>query len=282
MKSIIILGTGASSRFCDFRSDEIWGVNGTYTIPHIMPKKFKKFFRTDKLFMTDSLFSHEEGTLNFDIKAMNRFAKKYNCQMFTLNKLKLGKYEMNATQYPYKALTEYFGSEYFTDTICYMIAYALYTHSHLAINEDGVVKPDLDVPLKIRLFGIDMSTTREYQQSKGGVEFWLGIARGMGCEIENVQGSVILRSSLGVPYGKWNRLRISKKKYDPLGLMSGKEPTIEEANKLAEKLRKEEETQGGSSEDNQEPSFNLMGDLLPQGYKNLIGKVVGIKTKEGG
>lgn len=248
-KTIIILGTGNSAKYCDFNLDrnrnpipdsEVWGVNGTYTIPQIMPKKSRKYFRQDKLFMTDSLFSHEVGTLNFDIRAMNRFAKKYNCKMFTLNKLRLGKHRMNVRYYPYKKVSEYFGTEYFTDTICYMIAYALYKHTHLAQSPNGVIRPELDRPLHLRLFGIDMSTTREFSQSKGGVEFWLGTARALGCEVTVAPGGTIMKPPCMVPYGHWNRLKITKKKYDPLGLMSGKEPTTADADKMAERLGNEE------------------------------------------
>lgn len=248
-KLIIILGTGCSGKYCDFNLDEnrqpildseIYGVNGTYTYPKVMPKKLRKYFRQDKLFMTDSLFSHEQGTLNFDIEAFNKFAVKYNCELISLHKMKLGKHIMNAKRYPYKKISEYFGTEYFTDTICYMIAYALWDNTFLTKSKTtGILRPELKQPLVLRLFGIDMATTREFQQSKGGVEFWLGIAKGLGCEITVAPGGTIMRPPCMVPYGHWNRLRITKKKYDPLGLLSGKRPTTADADKVAKGLQDE-------------------------------------------
>ena len=247
-KSIIILGTGGSAKFCDFNTKngepipngEVYGVNGTYTMPRIMPKKLRRFYSQDKLFMTDSLFSHEYGTLNFDIKAYNRFAKKYNCELISLNKMKLGKYKMNAKRYPYKKVSEYFGTEYFTDTICYMIAYALYDNTELGMLSNGVIRPELKQPLVLRLFGIDMATTREFQQSKGGVEFWLGVAMGLGCEVYVAPGGTIMKPPCMVPYGHWNRLKITKKKHDPLGLMKGKQLTGKEVYEIADRMENEE------------------------------------------
>lgn len=235
-KTIIILGTGASLRFCDFKADEIWGVNGTYTTPNAMPEQHRDKFWMTKLFMTDTLFSHEQGSLNFDIIGLNAFAEKTKCEIISLNKIKLGKHILKTKPYPYNKIVRYFRSDYFTDTICYMIAYCLYTHSYLAQSPHGVIRPELKEPLKIKFFGIDMSTTREYSQSKGGVEYWLGVGYGMGIEFENVQGSTILMHPLGVPYGKWDLMKKNVKKnapsVDPAGVMAGKNLTEKEQEKF--------------------------------------------------
>lgn len=257
-KTIILLGTGASMRFCDFKSDEIWGVNGAYTTPQAMPEKHREKFWMSKLFMGDTMFSFETGTLNFDIDAMNKFAEKYNCEMISLNKMKLGKHVLNAKRYPYNNIIHYFGSELFTDTVCYMIAYALYTHSHHAISPHGVVRPELDCKLRLKLFGIDMVTTSEYKQSKGGVEHWLGVARGMGCEITNAPGSAIFSNPYDVPYGHWHRIKWIKKEYDPMGLIGKqldplglkerlKPPTVEEADALYKKMKEAENEQNSGT-----------------------------------
>lgn len=224
---------------CDFKGDEIWGVNGIYTTPNAMPPKLKPSFWLTKLFLTDSLFAHENGALNFDIIGINKFAEEYKCELISLNKIKLGKYTLKAKPYPYSKVVNYFKSDYFTDTICYMIAYALYTHSHLAKSPEGVIRPELKQPLKIKFFGIDMSTNREYNQSKGGVEYWLGVGYGMGIEFENSEGSVIMMHPLGVPYGKWELMKKTTKrnikKIDPMGVMSGENITNEEQEKFWKK-----------------------------------------------
>jgi hypothetical protein len=194
----------------------------------------------DKLFAADTMFSNETGSLNFDVEDINKWAKEQNCEIISQNKMVLGKHKLNAKQYPFKKISEYFGTEYFTDTVCYMIAYALYIHSHLAENPNHAIRPELEYPLRLKLFGIDMITSREQKQSKPGLEFWLGIARGMGCEIEVAPGGIILQNTYPVPYGHWSKMRIKKKLIDPLGLLSGKEPTTNQADAMYKKLKKEE------------------------------------------
>ena len=51
------------------------------------------------------------------------------------------------------------------------------------------------------LRGRDMITTKEYEMEKGGVEFWVGIAKGVGCEVEIGMGSAVCQTKTGVPYG---------------------------------------------------------------------------------
>lgn len=219
VKSIAILGTGDSLRLTDFSQTEVWGVNGVYTVERSVPDKFKDKIKIDKLFMTDFIWSYE-GNLNFHIGDLHDFAEKYNCELITLNPMQLGKYRLKAKKYPYKQIHEYFQTEYFTDTIAYMIAYALYTHTYLAENEKGVIRPELEMPLKIELFGVDMGTSWEYLVSKGGIEFWLGIARGMGVEVALPNLSTILAHPRGHRYG--TRPKLDLNLYDPYNLLGDK------------------------------------------------------------
>lgn len=219
MKTIIILGTGSSCRFCDFKADEVWGVNGAWTIKFMMPEKYQEHFHMEKLFMMDYLWS-SKGVMNFDIDVLNKFCEEHNIEMVSLHNMKIGKYKVNARRYPYHNVVDYFGTDYFTDTITYMLAYALYKNTYLAQNEDGTIRPELKEPLVLRLFGVDMATTLEYQVSKGGVEFWLGQARTMGCEIQISPGSTILANPRGVAYG-W-KLKYDLSKIDPYNLLGNK------------------------------------------------------------
>ena len=184
-------------------NSEVWGVNGAYTTVRILPKKYKKYFSIDKLFLTDFLFT-VEGSMNFLIKELNALIPKYGCELLSMRHMTLGKDTLECKLIPYKKICDYFNlgaKPYFTDTITYMIAYALYTHSELGRLPNGVVRPELTTPLRLRLFGIDMATNIEYQVSKGGVEFWLGLARGMGAEVTVAYGSAILMNPRPVPYG---------------------------------------------------------------------------------
>lgn len=234
-KTIVITGTGASITQCDFVGDEVWGVNGCYTIVNVMPEKYKPKFRMDKLFITDHVFSNEDGRLNFDVEEINEFARKHNTEVLTLHQMKLGKHVLISKRIPYKQMCKYFGYVYFTDSICYMIAYALYTNSHLAQSADGVIRPELKVPLALHLYGIDMCTSREYAQSKGGVEHWLGVARGMGCEVIVSKGSAIMAHPMGVPYGWEKERKLDMKVIDPFGLLKGNKPTTAQMEQIIAK-----------------------------------------------
>ena len=216
-KRIIILGTGATCVYCDFgwkdgKSDpdvEVYGVNGAYTIPKIMPPDIRNQFKMDKLFMTDYTWS-DTGTLNFHPGEINEFAKTYGTQIVSLHPHKIGKHVIKDTRYPWRRICHKFHNNYMTDTICYMIAYALDKYTVEAKNSNGVVRLELTEPLTIALYGVDMATTLEYYISKCGVEFWLGQAFALGCEITITNGSVIMMHPRGVMYGFRPKQDLSK------------------------------------------------------------------------
>ena len=90
-----------------------------------------------------------------------------------------------------------FGCDYFSNTLCYMIAYAL--HQATYTRKGKVI---LKYPFKLRLYGCDMRDTGEYALEKGGVEYWIGYARGLGVIVENTSFSVLCKTVTYAPYGK--------------------------------------------------------------------------------
>ena len=90
--------------------------------------------------------------------------------------------------YPIDEILARFKTRFFSNTICYMIAYALY-HGYE----------------KIWFFGMDMMPRTCYLQEKGGVEFWMGVALGMGVEVINTEGSATGKTWNGRMYGYWGR-----------------------------------------------------------------------------
>ena len=81
-----------------------------------------------------------------------------------------------AMVYPLKEIVEKLsGTPYFTNSVSYMIAYALYK---------GFTK--------IELYGFPMNTLLEYKEQKPSIEFWIGVATGMGIDIELHDKSTIL------------------------------------------------------------------------------------------
>ena len=199
MKSVIILGTAPSHTKCPYDC-ETWGVNGAYTAANF--GEVKDRFRLDKLFITDYLF-RPDGTFCFDIDTINALFEKHGTQVISLHDLRLGGTRLNASRYPYKRITEKFGTNYFTSSIDYMLAYAI----------------DKDYEC-IKTFGCDMITPIEYAQQRAGMAFWIGMAMMKGCTVEISEGSAVMAMNMNTPYG-W-KPKIDLKMIDPYGLLSRK------------------------------------------------------------
>jgi len=79
--------------------------------------------------------------------------------------------------FPIEQCVKEFGIPYFTNTIAYMIAYAL-----------------LQNPEEIEIYGVNQAGSHEYTEERGGVEYWLGIANGRGVKVTiNGKDSQLLR-----------------------------------------------------------------------------------------
>lgn len=89
-----------------------------------------------------------------------------------------------ALEYPLKEVFEKFKVPYLSNTICYMIALALY---------EGATE--------LNLYGIAQMGTHEYVAERAAVEFWLGMAMGMGVAVNIETPSLLLRNNSEYPYG---------------------------------------------------------------------------------
>jgi len=188
------LGTGPTAAQCPYDTT-VFGVNRAYEIAN----------RLDKLFITDKRLNiHGDPSHDFEL------LKTLDCQIVSLHSFK----ELKTVRYPYKRIVEHFHTNFFTDTICYMIAYALYKGYDY-----------------LRLYGVDMATRLEYLLEKGGIEFWLGMAMGMGCKIEVSRGSTVMVPHTQVPYGFVRRLNM--KELDPTGELRKRQREEEAANTLS-------------------------------------------------
>lgn len=87
--------------------------------------------------------------------------------------------------YPYQTIIEFFKTDYFSSTVDYAIALALYEgYKHL------------------HFWGINMELESEYEYQTPGANFWCGMAMGMGAKI-TIHGmwSTILKNKDGKVYG---------------------------------------------------------------------------------
>ena len=224
IRDLIILGNGPSRYECNYHC-EVWGVNGGYA--------FAK--KLDKLFMTDGPDVMVE---DISPECLEKLAT-YGCTLVLASRFSevTPYYEgvgIKVEVYPIEAVLKKFNTRFFSNTICYMIALAL-LQTEIAIEssqsssfqaEPALSSPSLSIPYqsspvqpnpiqtlprvvdgynRLFFFGIDMMTTTSYQQEKGGVEYWMGIAKGMGVEVINTRSSATGKTYNGRMYGWWGR-----------------------------------------------------------------------------
>lgn len=157
VKELIILAKGPSRMLCPFDA-EVWGVNEICQMIRY-PEKITRLFAFDNLPpMIDGM-----RATGIPICSWQDYADE---------------------EYPYDEIVSRFGIDYFSNTIAYMIALAVY---------EGYEK--------IRLYGVDMAP-EEYKNEMPSVEFWLGVAIGQGIKVEISQGSSLFKTRTGKRYGE--------------------------------------------------------------------------------
>ena len=87
--------------------------------------------------------------------------------------------------YPLEAIMKKFDTDYFSNSIDYALAYAIY---------QGFSEIDL--------YGVNMEVSSEYAYEKPGVDFWCGMAKGRGIKV-TVYGehSTMMKTRDGLLYG---------------------------------------------------------------------------------
>ena len=187
-RDLIILGMGPSAWLCPFDT-EVWGLNMGWKLVQ------QDGHKLDKLFLAHTQVYSREGNPFFDWRELNR----QDLEVISLHRIR----GLEATIFPLKRISEKFNTNYFTDTVCYMIAYAL----DKCTDRELKLKPDAPYS-KFRLYGVDMLEGEEYSHEKGGIEFWLGLARGIGINYGISPISEVLTTFTGRPYGlRGNKIR---------------------------------------------------------------------------
>ncbi len=87
-------------------------------------------------------------------------------------------------EYPLKEVMDALKVPYLANTIAYMLAYAIYQKVN-----------------SITLYGVAQMGTHEYVAERGSVEFWLGMAMGMGIEVNIMTPTLLLKNNSEYPYG---------------------------------------------------------------------------------
>jgi len=183
-KEIIILALGPSRNQCPYDA-EVWSLNMGYQ------QIATDHGRIDKIFMVHTQVYSAEGNPYFDWEHFRQL-REAGCELFNIHRVK----GVPFRKYPLERIVRKLNLNYFSNTISYMIAYALYKYTKVV---DG--KLVLKQPLKLRLYGVDMWEGSEYKEEKGGIECWIGYALGLGVDVTISAGSSLLLPINGYSYG---------------------------------------------------------------------------------
>lgn len=168
-KKIAIVGTGTGWELLPVRSDHT-----VYCLNDFV--NFERFrVKPDVLFIMDVL--DEKPQVVSGVQNLGETIYKINklgCPFIAPFKYaEIPKSEA----FPIHEAVKEFGIPYFTNTICYMIAYAV-----------------LKGAKEIDIFGVNQAGSHEYLEEKGGVEYWIGVAVGRGIKVTiNGKDSGLLR-----------------------------------------------------------------------------------------
>lgn len=240
MNEVIILGMGPTRQLCRFDCPSVYVVNNGYRQVYGEEWAKGKNGFVSKLFLAHTqvqLYKTDKGgqlmtAPNFNWEEMNSMSGELGFEIYNIHRVK----GLKSKLYPLKRISRKFDTEYYSNGITYMIAYAL-DKATLGSKKDGTLK--LKHPFKFRLYGVDMLEYNaqgggEYQLEKGGVEYWLGYASGLGCDVEITTGSTLLTTITRAPYGIKN---YKLKDIDPHGLLKRKKFKPEELKQLEDYTR---------------------------------------------
>jgi len=174
MKDIIILGCGISHFECPYDT-EVWSVNAAVRWAEGKGRKL------DILFFFDDLESFDPYVMTLG-DLVNTNARLISTQ----KNADFGKqFGLNIEVYPIDDIIKQFNTVYFSNSISYMIAYAIH-------------RGDIN---KISMYGVDHMTWSSYVMERCGVEYWVGRAEGAGIEVEIAKGSALCKTLNDKLYG---------------------------------------------------------------------------------
>lgn len=168
-KEVCIFGT-APSRVNAPENIESWG---TGYCPVYIKRTFSKVFEIHK----DLPSEH--------IKRLS----DYDCTVYAQEKLDI----KNSKVFPYEELTEYFkdynGQYFYTSTIAFMIAYAIYLNYDI-----------------IHLYGADCREEDGYRTQREAITYWVGVAEGKGVKVNIAKSSELFKIPYIYAYEKENEI----------------------------------------------------------------------------
>ena len=176
MKTVHLLGMGGGWDLCP-KEGEVWTVN-----KGCVHRDTSLIFFMDRALLYDTDID--------DPEAVEELEKRVSCPLYSLETvehfvMRVVREENtpvvttrafddipNNIVFPLEEVVEKYGSDYFGNSIDYMIAYALYTGYD-----------------DIHLYGVNMGSHFTSKYEKSPLSFWIGMAMGLGCRI-SVHGAL--------------------------------------------------------------------------------------------
>jgi hypothetical protein len=217
-KHITILGKAMSGRECPFDADETWGVNNVFsqelpcnvckgegkvkTVPLGMANKPEGTETPCEKCKGTGRVNQFEGKKVHKLFAFDLLPKEYTDEMKKFAPV-VSWQDYADEKYPLQEVLSEFKTRYFTNTISYMIALAIYYK----------VK-------KLSIYGCDLSFGAPYAQENRGIEYWIGRALERGIEVYTPPSAHILRTCYGNLYGEQNECNLLMYLHERLGLIN--------------------------------------------------------------
>lgn len=172
-KKVALVGFAPNTRnMAPWRNDEfeIWGCNELYLQMKI--ELFDRWYDIHKGKLVETGYSSSDH---------GRWLKKCPVPLYMQEHM-LPTFP-NARKFPVDEIIAKFGRDYFTNTIAFMLAHALY---------EGFEE--------IHIYGVDMLMGSEYEHQRPCCEFWVGIALGMGVKVHIPDESALLKQNFRYGY----------------------------------------------------------------------------------
>jgi hypothetical protein len=226
-KKIAIVGCAETKSQAPFgdHSWEIWGVNNLFLhIPRwtrwfeihsvMFDEIKKKWFRRMNPDLKKGVF---EWSDNFRGQPVGDYVKclaQMDCPVYMQKQWPA---IPGSVPYPIQEVSGRFPRQYFTNTISWMIALAIYEGAQ-----------------EISIYGVDMAVSTEYEAQRPSCEYFIGIAEGMGIKIYIPEEADLLKCRFLYGFGETEKSKWDKKIALMMQSMEARKAKAEQEYKFAE------------------------------------------------
>ena len=177
MKKLAIVGTAPSSIYLAPYNDpdfEIWGLNGVYSyIDFAMVSNFTRWFDIHSMKAIKDLSGSTDARYQFG----NGYYGWLQGLTIPLYNQEVFPDFPTSVKYPLEEILRKFPRKYFTNSISWMLALAIYEGY-----ED------------ISIYGVDMAMSSEYSEQRPSCEYFIGYAEGLGINVYIPDQSDLLKT----------------------------------------------------------------------------------------